>query len=92
MLAIDCIMKYDDERVWVLLRYMFVVCISWYIHKRRKIWMDGDGYRGKDTRPHTVVLDDFKNRAILKTTHLDNVLFLLERSACFLKCGFGRFV
>ncbi len=20
---------------------------------RRKIWMDGDGYRGKDTRPHT---------------------------------------
>ncbi len=22
--------------------------------RREKIWMDGDGYRGKDTRPHTV--------------------------------------
>ncbi len=21
--------------------------------RRKKIWMDGDGYRGKDTRPHT---------------------------------------
>jgi hypothetical protein len=46
-------MRYDDERVWVLLRYMFVVCTSWYIQKKKKIWMDGDGYRGKDTRPHT---------------------------------------
>ncbi len=23
---------------------------------RRKIWMDGDGYRGKDTRPHTDIV------------------------------------
>ena len=22
--------------------------------RRKKIWMDGDGYRGKDTRPHTL--------------------------------------
>jgi hypothetical protein len=21
--------------------------------EEKKIWMDGDGYRGKDTRPHT---------------------------------------
>jgi len=23
--------------------------------REKKIWMDGDGYRGKDTRPHTVI-------------------------------------
>jgi hypothetical protein len=33
---------------------MFVVCICKLIHtKEKKIWMDGDGYHGKDTRPHT---------------------------------------
>ncbi len=28
------------------------------IHTKEKknIWMDGDGYRGKDTRPHTVIV------------------------------------
>jgi hypothetical protein len=25
-----------------------------YIRGKKNIWMDGDGYRGKDTRPHTV--------------------------------------
>jgi hypothetical protein len=23
--------------------------------EEKKIWMDGDGYRGKDTRPHTMI-------------------------------------
>ncbi len=34
--------KYDDEKVWVLLRYMFVVCIDWYIQKREEKfrWME----------------------------------------------------
>jgi hypothetical protein len=32
-----------------------VRCMYKLIHTKEKIWMDGDGYRGKDTCPHTFV-------------------------------------
>jgi hypothetical protein len=52
MLAIACMIS-------VMMReyeYCLDTCslyVSGDTYIRRKIWMDGDGYRGKDTRPHT---------------------------------------
>ncbi len=42
MLEIACMIKYDDEKVWVLLRCKFIVCISWYIQKKKNKfgWME----------------------------------------------------
>jgi hypothetical protein len=56
MLAIACI------RSMMMREYeYFLDTCSLYVSgdtyiRRKKNWMDGDGYRGKDTRPHTTIL------------------------------------
>ncbi len=54
MLAIACMISMMMRKY----KYCLDTC-SLYVSgdtyiRRKKIWMDGDGYRGKDTRPHTV--------------------------------------
>jgi hypothetical protein len=36
---------------WIHIRCMYKLI---HTKEEKKIWMDGDGYCGKDTRPHTL--------------------------------------
>ncbi len=53
MLAIACMMMMRKCEC-CLDTCSLCVSVDTYVQKKKKIWMDGDGYRGKDTRPHAM--------------------------------------